>query len=205
LVASNASCRTGWPPMWHPGRATAATSRRLQGTLRVVISATNPRAFGTFCWATTRFTSWRGAGPVAGYRARTVDIDVANTGRACRRARRGGSRNVIPDAASVRSTTLCPDRSPAWHWNTSAVLTGSAGDRATDRGGRLPGCPAPQGLVEAAGGRLGRNTAGRTCPVSRSGHTGGHLGRDPTCAHRDERVPVATSPSGTDAARYLSR
>src|SRR5260370_6739541 len=89
-----------------------------QGTLRVVISATGTRAHSARSWLGDNAIHELGAvlDRLAGYRARTVDIDgcVYREGLSAVRVDGGVAGNVIPDAASVTvNYRFAPDRSLA--------------------------------------------------------------------------------------------
>src|SRR6202020_1611606 len=114
-----------------------------QGTLRVVISATGTRAHSARSWLGDNAIHKLGAvlDRLAGYQARTVDIDgcVYREGLSAVRIDGGVAGNVIPDAASVTvNFRFAPDRS------VDAALA------------PLPGLtkPAAAALVQAAGGQV---------------------------------------------------
>ena len=175
-----------------------------QGTLRVVISATGTRAHSARSWLGDNAIHKLGAvlDRLAGYQARTVDIDgcAYREGLSAVRIDGGVAGNVIPDAASVTvNYRFAPDRSPdaALH-HVHGVFDGLDVriEQTDSAAGALPGLsqPAAKALVEAAGGAV-RAKYGWT-DVSRFAALGTpavNFGPgDPNLAHtRDERVPVA--------------
>ncbi len=186
-----------------------------QGTLRVVISATGTRAHSARPWLGDNAIHKLGAvlDRLAGYTARTVDIDgcTYREGLSAVRVDGGVAGNVIPDAASVTvNFRFAPDRSvPAALQHVHDVFDGlDVQIEQTDAAaGALPGlsAPAAEALVEAAGGQV-RAKYGWT-DVSRFAALGipaVNFGPgDPNLAHRrDERVPVGNI---TAAARMLRR
>lgn len=175
-----------------------------QGTLRVVISATGARAHSARSWLGDNAIHKLGAvlDRLAGYTARTVDIDgcVYREGLSAVRVDGGVAGNVIPDAASVTvNYRFAPDRSVAAALqHVYEVFDGlDVQIEQTDAAaGALPGlsAPAAKALVEAAGGQV-RAKYGWT-DVSRFASLGipavNYGPGDPNLAHRrDERVPVA--------------
>ncbi|WP_264990930.1 succinyl-diaminopimelate desuccinylase, partial [Mycobacterium kiyosense] len=175
-----------------------------QGTLRVVVSANGTRAHSARSWLGDNAIHKLGAvlDRLAGYRARSVDIDgcVYREGLSAVRIDGGIAGNVIPDAASVTvNFRFAPDRSAdAALAHVHEVLDGLDVDIAlTDSAaGALPGlsAPAAAGLVEAAGGQV-RAKYGWT-DVSRFAARGipalNYGPGDPNLAHtRDEWVSVA--------------
>ena len=135
-----------------------------QGTLRVVISATGTRAHSARSWLGDNAIHKLGAvlDRLAGYRARSVDIDgcTYREGLSAVRVDGGVAGNVIPDAASVTvNYRFAPDRSPdaALH-HVHEVFDGlDVRIEQTDAAaGALPGlaAPAAKALVEAAGGQV---------------------------------------------------
>ena len=187
-----------------------------QGTLRVVISATGTRAHSARSWLGDNAIHKLGAvlDRLAGYRARTVDIDgcAYREGLSAVRIDGGVAGNVIPDAASVTvNFRFAPDRSPdaALH-HVHEVFDGLDVriEQTDSAAGALPGLsqPAAKALVEAAGGQV-RAKYGWT-DVSRFAALGipaVNFGPgDPNLAHtRDERVPVAEITAGRDDAAAL--
>ncbi|MGB8391456.1 succinyl-diaminopimelate desuccinylase [Mycobacterium sp.] len=186
-----------------------------QGTLRVVISATGTRAHSARPWLGDNAIHKLGAvlDRLAGYTARTVDIDgcTYREGVSAVRVDGGVAGNVIPDAASVTvNFRFAPDRSvPAALQHVHDVFDGlDVQIEQTDAAaGALPGlsAPAAEALVEAAGGQV-RAKYGWT-DVSRFAALGipaVNFGPgDPNLAHRrDERVTVGNI---TAAARMLRR
>ena len=184
-----------------------------QGTLRVVISATGTRAHSARSWLGDNAIHKLGAvlDRLAGYRARTVDIDgcAYREGLSAVRVDGGVAGNVIPDAASVTvNYRFAPDRSVAAALqHVHDVFDGlDVQIEQTDAAaGALPGLsqPAAKALVEAAGGQV-RAKYGWT-DVSRFAALGipaVNFGPgDPNLAHRrDERVSVAAI---TAAAQML--
>ncbi len=175
-----------------------------QGTLRVVISATGTRAHSARSWLGDNAIHKLGAvlDRLAGYRARSVDIDgcAYREGLSAVRVDGGVAGNVIPDAASVTvNFRFAPDRSvDAALQHVQDVFDGlDVQIELTDAApGALPGLsqPAAKALVEAAGGQV-RAKYGWT-DVSRFAALGipavNYGPGDPNLAHRrDERVPVA--------------
>ncbi len=186
-----------------------------QGTLRVVISAAGTRAHSARSWLGDNAIHKLGMvlDRLAGYSARTVDIDgcTYREGLSAVRIDGGVAGNVIPDAASVTvNFRFAPDRSvDAARQHVDDVFDGlDVRIEQTDAAaGALPGLsqPAAKGLVEAAGGRV-RAKYGWT-DVARFAALGipaVNFGPgDPNLAHtRDERVPVANI---TAAAEMLRR
>ncbi|BDB44409.1 MULTISPECIES: succinyl-diaminopimelate desuccinylase [Mycobacterium] len=190
-----------------------------QGTLRVVVSANGTRAHSARSWLGDNAIHKLGAvlDRLAGYRARSVDIDgcVYREGLSAVRIDGGIAGNVIPDAASVTvNFRFAPDRSAdAALAHVHEVLDGLDVDIAlTDSAaGALPGlsAPAAAGLVEAAGGQV-RAKYGWT-DVSRFAARGipalNYGPGDPNLAHtRDEWVSVAQIKAATEMLRgYLNR
>ena len=190
-----------------------------QGTLRVVISATGTRAHSARSWLGDNAIHKLGAvlDRLAGYHARTVDIDgcVYREGLSAVRVDGGVAGNVIPDAAAVTvNYRFAPDRSVgAALQHVHDVFDGlDVQIEQTDAAaGALPGLsqPAAKALVEAAGGQV-RAKYGWT-DVSRFAALGipaVNFGPgDPNLAHRrDERVPVAQITAAVAMLRgYLSR
>ncbi|ORA82036.1 succinyl-diaminopimelate desuccinylase [Mycobacterium malmoense] len=188
-----------------------------QGTLRVVISATGTRAHSARSWLGDNAIHKLGAvlDRLAGYTARTVDIDGCAYREGLSAVRIGGgvAGNVIPDAASVTvNYRFAPDRSVADALrHVHEVFDGlDVTIEQTDAAaGALPGLsqPAAKSLVEAAGGQV-RAKYGWT-DVSRFAALGipaVNFGPgDPNLAHRrDERVPVAAIAAAVEMLRrYL--
>ncbi len=189
-----------------------------QGTLRVVISATGTRAHSARPWLGDNAIHKLGAvlDRLAGYRARTVDIDgcTYREGLSAVRVDGGVAGNVIPDAASVTvNFRFAPDRSVAAALqHVHDVFDGlDVQIEQTDAAaGALPGLsqPAAKALVEAAGGQV-RAKYGWT-DVSRFAALripAVNFGPgDPNLAHRrDERVPVGNITAAVAMLRgYLS-
>ena len=189
-----------------------------QGTLRVVVSASGTRAHSARSWLGDNAIHKLGAvlDRLAGYRARSVDIDgcTYREGLSAVRVDGGVAGNVIPDAASVTvNFRFAPDRSvDAALQHVHDVFEGlDVQVELTDSAaGALPGLsqPAAKALVEAAGGQV-RAKYGWT-DVSRFAALGipaVNFGPgDPNLAHRrDERVPVAAIIAAVDMlGRYLS-
>jgi succinyl-diaminopimelate desuccinylase len=188
-----------------------------QGTLRVVISASGTRAHSARSWLGDNAIHKLGAvlDRLAGYRARSVDIDgcTYREGLSAVRVDGGVAGNVIPDAASVTvNYRFAPDRSlTAALQHVHDVFDGlDVHIEQTDAApGALPGLsePAANALVEAAGGQV-RAKYGWT-DVSRFAALGipaVNFGPgDPNLAHRrDERVPVAQITAAVEMLRrYL--
>ncbi len=188
-----------------------------QGTLRVVVSANGTRAHSARSWLGDNAIHKLGAvlDRLAGYQARTVDIDGCEyrEGLSAVRVDGGVAGNVIPDAASVTvNYRFAPDRSPAQALqHVHEVFDGIdvAIEQTDGAAGALPGLsqPAAKALVEAAGGQV-RAKYGWT-DVSRFAALGipaVNFGPgDPNLAHaRDERVPVAAITAAVDMLRpYL--
>src|SRR6201998_4547770 len=130
-----------------------------QGTLRVVISATGTRAHSARSWLGDNAIHKLGAvlDRLAGYTARTVDIDgcAYREGLSAVRVDGGVAGNVIPDAASVTvNYRFAPDRSVAAALqHVHEVFDGlDVQIEQTDAAaGALPGLskPAAKSLVEA--------------------------------------------------------
>ncbi|MDR3655624.1 MAG: succinyl-diaminopimelate desuccinylase [Mycobacterium sp.] len=189
-----------------------------QGTLRVVISATGTRAHSARSWLGDNAIHKLGAvlDRLAGYTARTVDIDgcAYREGLSAVRIDGGVAGNVIPDAASVTANfRFAPDRSvEAALQHVHEVFDGlDVYIEQTDAAaGALPGLaqPAAKALVEAAGGQV-RAKYGWT-DVSRFAARGipaVNFGPgDPNLAHtRDERVAVGNVTAAVEMLqRYLS-
>ncbi len=189
-----------------------------QGTLRVVISATGTRAHSARPWLGDNAIHKLGAvlDRLAGYTARTVDIDGCGyrEGLSAVRIEGGVAGNVIPDAASVTvNFRFAPDRSVAEALAyVHEVLDGLdvAIEQTDAAAGALPGLaqPAAKALVEAAGGQV-RAKYGWT-DVSRFAARGipaVNFGPgDPNVAHRsDERVAVGNITAAVEMLRrYLS-
>jgi succinyl-diaminopimelate desuccinylase len=184
-----------------------------QGTLRVVISATGTRAHSARSWLGDNAIHKLGAvlHRLAGYRARSVDIDrcTYREGLSAVRVDGGVAGNVIPDAASVTvNYRFAPDRSVSEALqHVHDVFDGlDVRIEQTDAAaGALPGLsqPAAKALVDAAGGQV-RAKYGWT-DVSRFAALGipavNYGPGDPNLAHRrDERVPVGNI---TDAVAML--
>ena len=174
-----------------------------QGTLRVVVSASGTRAHSARSWLGDNAIHKLGAvlDRLAGYRARSVDIDgcTYREGLSAVRVDGGVAGNVIPDAASVTvNFRFAPDRSvDAALQHVRDVFDGlDVQIELTDSArGALPGLsqPAAKALVEAAGGHV-RAKYGWT-DVARFAALGipavNYGPGDPNLAHRrDERVPV---------------
>ena len=190
-----------------------------QGTLRVVISATGTRAHSARSWLGDNAIHKLGAvlDRLAGYTARTVDIDgcAYREGLSAVRIDGGVAGNVIPDAASVTvNFRFAPDRSVAaalQHVHDVFDGLDVQFEQTDAAAGALPGLsqPAAKALVEAAGGRV-RAKYGWT-DVSRFAAMGipaVNFGPgDPNLAHRrDERVPVVNITAAVDMLRrYLGR
>ncbi|OBA62013.1 succinyl-diaminopimelate desuccinylase [Mycobacterium sp. 1100029.7] len=188
-----------------------------QGTLRVVISATGTRAHSARSWLGDNAIHKLGAvlARLAGYQARTVDIDGCQyrEGLSAVRVDGGIAGNVIPDAASLTvNYRFAPDRSPPEALqHVHDVFDGiDVHIEQTDcAAGALPGLsqPAAKALVEAAGGNV-RAKYGWT-DVARFAALGipaVNFGPgDPNLAHtRDERVPVGAITAAVDLLRpYL--
>ena len=189
-----------------------------QGTLRVVISAAGTRAHSARSWLGDNAIHKLGAvlDRMAGYAARTVDIDgcAYREGLSAVRVDGGVASNVIPDAASVTvNFRFAPDRSVAAALEHVRDLFDDldVSIEQTDAAeGALPGLsqPAAKALVEAAGGRV-RAKYGWT-DVTRFAALGipaVNFGPgDPNLAHRrDERVAVANITAAVEMLRrYLS-
>jgi succinyl-diaminopimelate desuccinylase len=189
-----------------------------QGTLRVVVSATGTRAHSARSWLGDNAIHKLGAvlERLAGYTARTVDIDGCEyrEGLSAVRIDGGVAGNVIPDAAAVTvNFRFAPDRSvDSALQHVREVFDGlDVRIEMTDSAaGALPGLsqPAANALVEAAGGRV-RAKYGWT-DVARFAALGipaVNFGPgDPNLAHtRDERVPVANITAAVEMLRrYLS-
>ncbi|MGB9226361.1 succinyl-diaminopimelate desuccinylase [Mycobacterium sp.] len=189
-----------------------------QGTLRVVISAAGTRAHSARSWLGDNAIHKLGAvlDRLAGYRARSVDIDGCEyrEGLSAVRVDGGVAGNVIPDAASVTvNYRFAPDRSlDAALEHVHDVFGGlDVTIEQTDAAaGALPGlsAPAAAALVDAAGGQV-RAKYGWT-DVSRFAALGipavNYGPGDPNLAHRrDERVPVANITAAVEMLRrYLS-
>jgi succinyl-diaminopimelate desuccinylase len=174
-----------------------------QGTLRVVISAAGTRAHSARSWLGDNAIHKLGAvlDRLAGYTARTVDIDgcTYREGLSAVRIDGGVAGNVIPDAASVTvNFRFAPDRSvDAARQHVDDVFDGlDVRIEQTDAAaGALPGLsqPAAKALVEAAAGQV-RAKYGWT-DVARFAARGipavNYGPGDPNLAHtRDERVPL---------------
>jgi succinyl-diaminopimelate desuccinylase len=174
-----------------------------QGTLRVVLSATGTRAHSARPWLGDNAIHKLGAvlDRLAGYQARTVDIDgcTYREGLSAVRIDGGVAGNVIPDAASVTvNFRFAPDRTPAAALaHVREIFDGLdvAIEQTDSAAGALPGLsrPAAAALVAAAGGQV-RAKYGWT-DVSRFAALGipavNYGPGDPTLAHRrDEQVPV---------------
>src|ERR1700730_1223281 len=189
-----------------------------QGTLRVVISATGTRAHSARSWLGDNAIHKLGAvlDRLAGYSARTVDIDGCEyrEGLSAVRIDGGVGGHVIPDAASVTvNFRFAPDRTIEQALeHVLDVLDGlDVQTEVTDAAqGALPGLtkPAAAALVDAAGGQV-RAKYGWT-DVARFAALGVpavHYGpRDPNLAHRtDERIEVAQITAVTAVLRrYLT-
>ncbi|MGO9511917.1 MAG: succinyl-diaminopimelate desuccinylase [Mycobacterium sp.] len=189
-----------------------------QGTLRVVISAAGTRAHSARSWLGDNAIHKLGAvlDRLAGYRARSVDIDGCEyrEGLSAVRVDGGVAGNVIPDAASVTvNYRFAPDRSlDAALEHVHEVFDGLdvAIEQTDAAAGALPGlsAPAAAALVDAAGGQV-RAKYGWT-DVSRFAALGipavNYGPGDPNLAHRrDERVPVAAITAAVEMLRgYLS-
>jgi succinyl-diaminopimelate desuccinylase len=189
-----------------------------QGTLRVVIRAAGTRAHSARSWLGDNAIHKLGAilDRLAGYTARTVDIDgcAYREGLSAVRIDGGVAGNVIPDAASVTvNFRFAPDRSVAAALqHVHDVFDGlDVRIEQTDAAaGALPGLsqPAAKALVEAAGGRV-RAKYGWT-DVARFAALGTpavNFGPgDPNLAHRrDESVPVANITAAVEMLRrYLA-
>ncbi len=189
-----------------------------QGTLRVVISAAGTRAHSARSWLGDNAIHKLGAvlDRLAGYRARSVDLDGCEyrEGLSAVRVDGGVAGNVIPDAASVTvNYRFAPDRSlDAALEHVHEVFDGLdvAIEQTDAAAGALPGlsAPAAAALVDAAGGQV-RAKYGWT-DVSRFAALGipavNYGPGDPNLAHRrDERVPVAAITAAVEMLRgYLS-
>jgi succinyl-diaminopimelate desuccinylase len=189
-----------------------------QGTLRVVISATGTRAHSARSWLGDNAIHKLGAvlDRLAGYRARSVDIDgcTYREGLSAVRVDGGVAGNVIPDAASVTvNFRFAPDRSvPDALQHVHDVFDGlDVRIEQTDAAaGALPGLsePAAKALVDAAGGQV-RAKYGWT-DVARFAALGipavNYGPGDPNLAHRrDERVQVDKIAAAVEMLRaYLS-
>jgi succinyl-diaminopimelate desuccinylase len=189
-----------------------------QGTLRVVIRASGTRAHSARSWLGDNAIHKLGAAldRLAGYRARTVDIDgcAYREGLSAVRIDGGVAGNVIPDAASLTvNFRFAPDRSvDAALQHVHEVFDGlDLRIEQTDAAaGALPGLaqPAAKALVEAAGGHV-RAKYGWT-DVARFAALGVpavNFGPgDPNLAHtRDERVAVGNITAAVETLRrYLS-
>ncbi len=186
-----------------------------QGTLRVVVHANGTRAHSARSWLGDNAIHKLGAvlQRLAGYTARTVDIDdcVYREGLSAVRIDGGIAGNVIPDAASVTvNYRFAPDRSAAEALaHVHDVLAGLDVEiEQTDlAAGALPGLskPAARALVQAAEGQV-RAKYGWT-DVARFAARGipavNYGPGDPNLAHRrDERVSVDQI---TAAAQMLRR
>ena len=189
-----------------------------QGTLRVVVSAGGTRAHSARSWLGDNAIHKLGAvlDRLAGYTARTVDIDgcAYREGLSAVRIDGGVAANVIPDAASVTvNFRFAPDRSVAAALqHVHDVFDGlDVSIEQTDAAaGALPGLsqPAAKALVEVAGGQV-RAKYGWTdvARFSALGIPAVNFGPgDPNLAHtRDERVPVAAITAAVEMLRgYLS-
>ncbi len=189
-----------------------------QGTLRVVIGAAGTRAHSARSWLGDNAIHKLGAvlDRLAGYRARSVDIDGCEyrEGLSAVRVDGGVAGNVIPDAASVTvNFRFAPDRSLDGALDhVHEVFDGLdvTIERTDAAAGALPGlsAPAAAALVEAAGGQV-RAKYGWT-DVSRFAALGipavNYGPGDPNLAHRrDERVPVAAITAAVEMLRrYLT-
>ncbi|KAA1250538.1 succinyl-diaminopimelate desuccinylase [Mycobacterium simiae] len=189
-----------------------------QGTLRVVISAHGTRAHSARSWLGDNAIHKLGAvlDRLAGYRARSVDIDGCTYHEGLSAVRVGGgvAGNVIPDHASVTvNYRFAPDRSVAAALqHVHEVFDGlDVRIEQTDAApGALPGLsqPAAKALVDAAGGQV-RAKYGWT-DVSRFAARGipalNYGPGDPNLAHRsDERVVAGQIAAAVDMLRrYLS-
>jgi succinyl-diaminopimelate desuccinylase len=189
-----------------------------QGTLRVVISAAGTRAHSARPWLGDNAIHKLGAilDRLAGYTARTVDIDgcTYREGLSAVRIDGGVAGNVIPDAASVTvNFRFAPDRSVAAALQHIRDVFDGLDVRVeqTDAAaGAMPGLsqPAAKALVEAAGGQV-RAKYGWT-DVARFAALGipaVNFGPgDPNLAHRrDERVELANITAAVAMLRgYLS-
>ena len=189
-----------------------------QGTLRVVVSAKGTRAHSARSWLGDNAIHKLGAvlDRLAGYRARSVDIDGCQyrEGLSAVRIDGGVAGNVIPDAASVTvNFRFAPDRSvDAALQHVHDVFDGlDVQIELTDSApAALPGLsvPAAKALVEAAGGQV-RAKYGWT-DVARFAALGipalNYGPGDPNLAHRrDERVRVDQITAAVEMLRrYLT-
>lgn len=138
----------------------------------MVIRANGTRAHSARSWLGDNAIHKLGAvlDRLTDYQPRTVDIDgcVYREGLSAVRIDGGVAGNVIPDAASVTvNFRFAPDRSAdAALRHVHDVFDGlDVTIESTDSAaGALPGlsAPAARALVDAAGGRCGRSTAGPT-------------------------------------------
>ena len=189
-----------------------------QGTLRVVVTARGTRAHSARSWLGDNAIHKLGGvlDRLAGYRARSVDIDgcTYREGLSAVRVDGGVAGNVIPDHASVTvNYRFAPDRSvTAALQHVRDVFDGLDVEiEQTDAApGALPGLsqPAAKALVDAAGGQV-RAKYGWT-DVARFAALGipaiNYGPGDPNLAHRrDERVPAGQITAAVDMLRrYLS-
>ena len=189
-----------------------------QGTLRVVIHAAGTRSHSARSWLGDNAIHKLGAvlDRLAGYSARTVDIDGCRYREGLSAVRIGGgvAGNVIPDAASVTvNYRFAPDRTVAAALqHVRDVFDGLDVfiDEVDAAPGALPGlsAPAARALVDAAAGQV-RAKYGWT-DVARFAALGipalNYGPGDPNLAHcRDERVPVAQITAAADTLRdYLT-
>ena len=190
-----------------------------QGTLRVVATTTGVRAHSARSWMGDNAIHKLAAvvERLAGYRARTVDIDgcAYREGLSAVRIEGGVAGNVIPDAAAVTiNYRFAPDLTVQQAFeHVREVLDGlEVSLEQTDAAqAALPGLhkPAAARLVEAAGGQV-RAKYGWT-DVARFAALGVpavNFGPgDPNLAHRaDEHVDVAQITAAADMLRgYLTR
>jgi succinyl-diaminopimelate desuccinylase len=189
-----------------------------QGTLRVVVGASGTRAHSARSWLGDNAIHKLGVvlDRLAGYTARTVDIDgcAYREGLSAVRIDGGVAGNVIPDVASVTvNFRFAPDRSvEAALAHVHEVFDGlDVQIELTDSAaGARPGLsqPAAKALVEAAGGRVrakyGWTDVARFAALSIPAVNFGP--GDPNVAHRrDERVPVGNITAAVEMLRrYLS-
>ncbi|WP_375486345.1 succinyl-diaminopimelate desuccinylase [uncultured Mycobacterium sp.] len=189
-----------------------------QGTLRVVVQASGSRAHSARSWLGDNAIHKLGAvlDRLAGYQARTVDIDGCTYREGLSAVRIGGgiAGNIIPDAASVTvNYRFAPDRSAAEALqHVHDVFDGlDVRIEQTDvAAGALPGLskPAAKALVDAGAGQV-RAKYGWT-DVARFAARGipavNYGPGDPNLAHRrDERVPVEQITAAADMLRrYLT-
>lgn len=189
-----------------------------QGFLRAVVSTTGARAHSARAYLGDNAIHKLGAvlDRLAGYRARSVDIDgcTYREGLSAVFIDGGVAGNVIPDTASVTlDFRFAPDRTVAQALDhVREVLDGLdvAIEQTDAAAGALPGLakPAAAALVAAAGGNV-RAKYGWT-DVARFAALGipalNYGPGDPNLAHRaDEKVSVAQITAATEVLRsYLT-